>query len=336
MTTSYTSVFGGANIYPSDVSFTALDISTDTILVWPLDANTSLPVASSIIDVDASASGLKVFMPEANLASTGQTALFNNVGTYTFTVVDSAGNTLCAPASGEVWQIYITDNTTATGTWQVFQYGAGVSVANAASLAGAGIKAITTTLNQSMPVLSFNTSYTTAESDRASLLLWTGGAGVLTLPNPATESDWFINVRNQGTGVLTITPPGSALIDGGLAKDLAPTESCIVVCDGTGFYSIGFGQNVNFAFDYTSIALPSTGVATYTLSIAEQNRIAYNFTGALTANIAVIVPPTVQQYWVDNQTTGAYSMTVKNGIGGWLCCSAKFTRYSLLRWNKCC
>ena len=222
---------------------------------------------------------------------------------------------MCAPASGEAWQIYITDNGTVAGLWQAFQYGAGVSVANAASLAGHGLKAITTTLNQSMPVLSFNTDYTTGENDRASLLLWTGGSGVLTLPNPATESDWFINVRNQGTGSLVITPPGSSTIDGGLSKTVSPTESCIIVCDGSNFYSIGFGQNVNFAFDYTTIALPSTGVPTYTLSIAEQNRIAYNFTGALTADIAVIVPPTVQQYWVDNATTGAYSMTIRTATG---------------------
>jgi hypothetical protein len=315
MTTSYTSVFGGANIYPSDVSFASIDLTNDTVLVWPLDANTSFPVAASIIDVDASSAGFKIYMPAANLASTGQTTLFNNVGSYTFTVVDFSGNTLCAPASGEVWQIYITDNTTDAGSWQIFQYGVGVSSANAASLAGAGLKAVTTTLNQSMPVVSFNTSYTTSENDRASLLLWTGGVGILTLLNPATEGDWFVNVRNQGSGVLTITPPGSALIDGGLSKDLAPTESCIVVCDGTAFYTIGFGQNVNFAFDYTSIALPSTGVATYTLSVSEQNRIAYNFTGALTADIAVIVPPTVQQYWVDNQTTGSFSLTVRTASG---------------------
>ena len=315
MVGSYTNVFGGSNIYPSDVSFNYIEMTVDTTLVWPLDANVNVPVASSIIDVQAESAGLKLIMPHADLASTGQTCLINNVASYQFTVTDSNGNTLCAPASGELWQIYITDNTTAPGIWQAFQYGAGVSVANAAGLAGAGIRAITTTLNQSMPVLSFNTSYTTGSNDRSSLLLWTGGVGILTLPSPATQSDWFINVRNQGTGVLTITPPGSALIDGGLAKDLSPTESCIVVCDGTAFYTIGFGQNVNFAFDYTPIALPSTGVSTYTLSIAEQNRIAYNFTGVLTANIAVIVPPTVQQYWVDNQTTGSFSLTVRTASG---------------------
>ena len=314
MVGSYTNVFGGSNIYPSDVSFNYLSISIDTPLVWPLDSNVDVPIAASIVDVSAQSTGLKVLLPAANLASTGQTVLFNNVGTHQFTVTDAAGTTLCAPASGELWQVYITDNTTVAGAWQVLQYGVGVSTANAGSLAGYGIKAINTTLNQSMPVTSFNTSYTTSPSDRASVLLWTGGAGVITFQDPATSgSDWFINLRNQGTGTIILTPPGSTLIDGNATKAVAPTESCIIFCDGTNYYTIGFGQNVNFAFGYTVIPLPSSG--TYTLSTAEQNLITYKFTGVLTGNIQVIVPPTVQQYWVDNSTTGSYSLTVKTATG---------------------
>ena len=312
--TNYTNVFGGSTIYPSDVSFNYLSIFADTTLVWPLDANVDIPVAASIVDVDAQFDSIKVILPHADLASTGQTVLFNNVGSHQFTVADAVGNTLCSPASGELWQVYITDNTTVAGLWQVLQYGVGVSSANAASLAGYGLRAINTTLNQSMPVTSFNTSYTTSQNDRASVLLWSGGAGVLTFQNPATAgNDWFVNFRNQGTGVVTLTPPGSATIDGVATKSIAPTESCVIFCDGTNYYTIGFGQNVNFAFGYTVIALPASG--TYTLSTAEQNLITYKFTGALTGNIQVIVPPTVQQYWVDNSTTGSYTLTVKTSSG---------------------
>lgn len=313
--TVYNNVFGGATIYPSNVSYYALTLDTvDVVLSWPLETVSDSDIAASIIDVDTVAASLKVFMPSAALASTGQTTLFNNVGSYSFTVVDAGGNTLCAPASGELWQVYVTDNTTANGGWQILQYGVGVSAANAASLAGYGIRAIATTLNQSMPVSSFNTSYTTSAADRAAVLLWTGGAGTLTLSAPGSVgNDWFLNVRNQGTGVLTLDPTGANLIDGVVTKEIAPTESCIVICDGTEYYTIGFGQNVNFAFDYTSIALPASG--TYTLSTAEQNRISYKFTGALTGNIIVVVPPTIQQYWADNSTTGAFSLTVQTASG---------------------
>jgi hypothetical protein len=45
------------------------------------------------------------------------------------------------------------------------------------------------------------------------------------------------------------------------------------------------------------------------------NRIAYNFTGVLTGNRSIIVPNTVQQYWVTNSTTGSYTLTVKTSGG---------------------
>jgi hypothetical protein len=35
----------------------------------------------------------------------------------------------------------------------------------------------------------------------------------------------------------------------------------------------------------------------------------------LTGNRNIIVPATVQQYWVDNQTTGSYTLTIKTSAG---------------------
>jgi len=312
---SYTEVFGGSTVYPSQVSYFAVDLNTqDVVLQWPLETVPSTNIAASIIDVNCTSGGRSVFLPSAALASQGQTILFNNVGTVAFTVRDAGGNTIMSVASGLLWQVYVTDNTTANGVWQVLQYGAGVSSATAGSLAGYGIKAIATTLNQSQSVTSFNSNYTAGSTDRSQLLVWTGGVGTLALPLAASVgNDWFISVRNQGTGTLTIDPAGSDFIDGGATKDIAPTNSCFIVCDGTGYYTIGYGQNVNFAFNYTSIAVAGTG--NYTLSTAEQNKIAYRFTGTLTGNRVVIVPPTVQQYWVDNSTTGSYSLTVKTAAG---------------------
>jgi hypothetical protein len=147
-------------------------------------------------------------------------------------------------------------------------------------------------------------------------LVWSGGVGTLTLPLPATVgNDWFLSFRNQGTGNVTIDPSGANLIDGIATKDISPTNSCFIVCDGTQYYTIGFGQNVNFAFNYTSISLNPPGTGNYTLSVAEQNKIAYKFTGALSGNMNVIVPPTVQQYWVNNATTNAYTLTIKTASG---------------------
>jgi len=125
-------------------------------------------------------------------------------------------------------------------------------------------------------------------------------------------NNWFFQLRNEGTGALTVDPPGSQTINGSSTLGFQPGDSAVIFTDGSNFYTIGYGQAPVFAFDYTSISVAGTG--NYTLSGSELNRIAYNFTGVLTGNRVIIVPQTVQQYWVANNTTGPYTLTVKTSI----------------------
>jgi hypothetical protein len=312
--TTYTSVFGGANIYPSSVSYSAIALTADITLSWPEETSTSNNLATKIIDVTSSSVGLKIYLPDAAKAGNGETILFNNLGAFTFTVVDSTGVQVVTPTSGTLWQIYLTSNATAAGLWKTLQYGASLSNANASALAGTGIIAVGTLLSQSVPVTTFNTNYSSGEPDRAKMFNWTGAGGTITLPSAgAVNNNWFIYLRNSGTGGIVVTPSGVNTIDGLSSLNFQPGESAIIVSDGTNFYSIGFGQSTVFAFDYTSIAVAGTG--NYPLTGTELNRIAYNFTGILTGNRSIIVPNTVQQYWVSNQTTGAYTLTVKTAAG---------------------
>ena len=139
---------------------------------------------------------------------------------------------------------------------------------------------------------------------------YTGVGGTYTLPDPITGGDnWFVYLRNSGSGAITATPPGSVTIDGAANLPFQPGESAIIVTDGANFFTIGFGQSATFAFDYTTINIAGTG--DFTLSGNELNRVAYKFTGALTGARNVIIPATVQQYWIDNSTTGSYVLTVK-------------------------
>lgn len=312
--TIYTDVFGGANIYPSEISYSSLTLTADVYLSWPEETSTNQNLATRIIDVTANA-GLSIYLPDASKSGTGNTILFNNVGANTVTVRNSTGTQVVTIASGELWQVYLTNNTTAAGTWQSLQYGAAVSQANASALAGTGIVAVGTLLSQSVPVTSFNTNYTSGANDRAKLLNWTGAGGTLTLPDATTVgNNWFIYLRNSGSGAILADPPGLITINGAVSLSFQPGDSAIIASDGANFYTIGFGQSATFAFDYTVINIPGTGV--YTLAGSELNRIAYRFTGALTGNRTVIVPATVQQYWVDNQTTGAYTLTIAPSGGG--------------------
>jgi len=312
--TTYTSVFGGANIYPSEISYSAVALSADIILSWPEETSTNENLATKIIDVTPSKSGLIITLPEANKAGNGETILFNNLGAHTFTVNNASDVQVVSVAPGTLWQVYLSDNTTVGGTWRALQYGAAVSQANAASLAGTGIVAVSTLLSQSVPITSFNSNYTSGDSDRAKMFNWTGAGGTLTLPDPiVVGNNWFVYLRNSGSGAISADAPGTSLIDGNSFLSFQPGESAIIASDGIGFYTIGFGQSATFAFDYTVINVPGTG--SYTLTGTELNRIAYRFTGILTGNRTIIVPATVQQYWVDNQTTGSYTFTVRTSSG---------------------
>jgi hypothetical protein len=313
MSTSFTQVFGGTTIYPSDVSYLALALTSDISLEWPLEATTGNNVVARIIDITPTGP-YTIALPDAMSVGVGQTILFNNLGPSTITIDTAAGNAILSIGAGEQWQAYLIDNNTVGGVWRTFRYGAAVAQAQAAALAGAGLVASGSTLAQNYEVVDFSiTPYSLTAPDRAKVFIWGGGLGTLNLPTAVAAGDgWFVQVRNSGQGDLTIDPSGSELINAASTLRLQPGDSAVVVSDGVQWYTIGLGQQAVFAFDYTTIAV--TG-GTYTLAGSELNRIAYKFTGTLTSNVNIVVPATVQQYWVNNATTGAFTLGVKTASG---------------------
>lgn len=313
---SYVSVFGGTTIYPSDVSYLSLTLSADTALEWPLENSGELPPAARIIDV-TTPGGHSILLPNATETGAGQTILFNNLSASTGSLVvrDSTGGILATIARGEQWQLYLAATTTAAGTWRVFRYGASTATVQPSALAGYGLTVTDNTLSQSTPVLTFSSSPRTALlTDRAQVLVWTGtGTGTLNLPSVVTAgNNFFLSVRNSGGGDLTIDAAGSQTIDGGGVLILHPGDSTTLITDGLEWFTLGLGQQPVFAFDYTSISV--TG-GTYTLAGSELNRIVYKFVGTLTEDQYIIVPSTVQQYWVDNATTGSYNLYLRTSGG---------------------
>jgi hypothetical protein len=151
---SYTSPFTGNVIQPTDVSFREITLSANTQLEWPINGNATDNYSARIMQVTATTSGLELQMPPANQTSVGNDALIRNVGANTFTVTDyEGGNTIISIAAGETKYIYITDNADEEGTWGNIAFGVGSSSADAATLAGFGLLAASTTLNQSHPYL---------------------------------------------------------------------------------------------------------------------------------------------------------------------------------------
>lgn len=307
--TGYTDTFAGTPMSTQDPTYLPLSLTGDQTLYWPVEQQINQFVLADIIDISADDPGRSVTFPDARQGGKGYSTLLNNVGTNTVTILDAAGGTILSLSPGTAWCVYMSDDTTEAGVWRVFQLGATVSVSNASALAGAGLKAIGAGLNQSMQIVSLAVDTTIVSADRAKLLNWTSGAGEFTLPSPASVgADWFVGVRNSGDGNLTLTPAVGD-IDGELDKAIAPGESAFLITDGNDFFSLGHGKSITSGlFDFVSISVVGSGG--YTLSGAQLNRISYRFTGLLTGNRTIIVPNTAQQYWVDNQTTGAYTLSV--------------------------
>ena len=315
---SYNSPFTGNVIQPTDVSYSRITLTNDLQLTWPINGSVTDDAAARIMEVSTLSTANELWMPPANQASVGQDALIRNVGSVTLTVKDYLGlNTIVTVAAGQAQYIYITTNATTAGTWGIIAYGIGSSGADAATLAGYGLLAIGQTLNQSQPVTTFSSNYTALTTDRSSTYVWTGGAGTLTLTAAATLGDnWFMFLRNSGTGALTVACSGGNTINGSATIILQPSDSCIIVCSGSTFYTVGLGKSTQFAFTQLTKAVVT---GTYTLTSAEASNVIQKYTGTLTGNVTIIVPPTVQVYYIQNSTVGGvgnYTITITTNTGG--------------------
>jgi len=307
--TTYTNPFTGQTIEPSAISYESLSLIADTTLDWPINGNNTTP-ASSIADVTTTSySGLSLLLPPATQVSVGQSILIRNVGSLAFTVKNNAGGTIVSAASGVAYFIYLTDNSTVAGSWATVTFGAGTSAANAATLAGYGLTAIGATLNQTYQIVNYYTNATLPVTVQAQFVVWGGGAGTITLPSASTAgANWFCMIRNNGSGILTLTPVGTDTIDGNANQQLQLTESLVLVSSGSGWNTFGYGRSNSFA--YTQLSLVVTGGTTALTSAQGANTI-QEYSGVLTSNQIVVVPSTVQLYTITNNTTGAFSFTVK-------------------------
>jgi hypothetical protein len=310
---SYNSPFTGNVIQPTDVSYRAVTLSANTQLEWPINGNATDDYAARIMQVTATTAGLSLYMPPANQSSVGNDALIRNVGSNTFTVKDYAGtNTIISVAAGESKYVYITANPTTTGTWGNIAFGTGTSSADAATLAGYGLVASGSTLNQSHPALTLVNAGTFGVTNRAQTSVWDGGAGTYTLPSAVTlGNNWFTLFKNSGTGSMVITAADN--IDGQSTKTFAPNESAFIVSTGTTYLTVGYG--VSNQFFYTSLVKAVT-TGSYTLTSSEATNTIQTYTGTLTGNVTVIYPPVVNLYVIKNSTTaGGFTFTVGTGSG---------------------
>lgn len=310
---SYTSPFTGDVIIPTDVSYRSVNLLSDVELYWPTFATNTNQIVARIMDVQGTFMNLR--MPPADQVSVGQDTLFRNVGIYPIYIRDNSGNPICTVAAGQAQYVYVIDNTTAAGDWGVIAFGSTTSAANASELAGLGLTAITTTLNQSHPASTFSNGDTFSLSARAQTKIWSSGTGTVTLDAASSlGNNWFFLLKNNGTGTITVSCSGADTIDGALTKNFAPDESAFIVCTGAEFVTIGYGQSSDFVFN--ALVKPVT-TGTYIITPSEASNTIQQYVGSLSGDVTAQYPPAVNLYVISNQVIdNGYSLTITTGVLG--------------------
>lgn len=314
--TTFTSPFTGDIVQPTDVSYTDLQFSSNVTLAWPpyqSDVAGSVAI-SRIMDCTASTTNLIVSLPPGSQGAVGTDVLFRNLGSFPFVVQDYSGDQSVTIAPGAARYFYLVDNSTTDGVWHNFAYGVGTSAADAASLAGAGLTNIAGKLATTNSIVEVSSYISFTDSSRAVTYVWTGGLNTFTLPSVTSLSaGWYVMLRNNGSGSLTLATTGVSQINGESSLTLNPSDSAIIIVDKNGgnFYTVGLTPQTGVSFtaatyDVDSVIGNTLNLVSYAPTIQTYVALA----GARTQTLNVILPAITQLYVLSNSTNNStYNVT---------------------------
>jgi hypothetical protein len=315
----YTSPFTGTVVTPTDVSYFSLPFSTSQNLYWPSTVNGSEPPAARIIDCVAATTGLTITLPQADQGTLGADILIRNLGAHSFIVTDFIGGQSVTVPVGIAIYFYLTNNTSVAGVWSNVTFGAGTSIADAATLAGAGLATVAGKLATTQNVINVTTAPTINDASRAKTYVWESGTGTFTLPLiQDLSTGWYIGFRNNGTGTLTIAPTSPNTIDTHQSINVNPGDSGFIFLDtnsvSPGFITVGFSlpNTITFtAATYDVDAIPGTTFSLVSSAPIIQTYIAQS--GSRTQNLAVTLPAITNLYVFHNNTNQpGYNITFQN------------------------
>jgi len=313
----YTSPFTGTVVTPTDVSYLSLPFSADQILYWPSTVNGSQPPAARIIDCVASTDGLTIALPQADQGTLGADILFRNLGAHEFIITDFIGGASVTVPIGISKYFYLVDNTSAAGSWNNVTFGAGTSIADAATLAGYGLTTVDGKLATTQNPVDITAVPTINDASRAATFVW--NAGAVTIPLPAIQnlsSGWYIGFRNNGTGTVNITPTSPNTINGQISVSFNPGDSGFIFLDSelTGFITVGLANPnaVTFtAATYDVDSIPGNTFSLVNFAPIIQTYIAQS--GTRITSLAVTLPAITQIYVFVNDTNQiGYDITFQN------------------------
>ena len=313
----YTSPFTGTVVTPTDVSYQALPFSTNQELFWPSTVNGSQVVAARIIDCVASVGGLSIALPAADQGTLGSDILFRNLGAFAFTITDNTGGASVTVPVGQSLYYYLIDNTSTAGEWNNVAFGVGTSYADAATLAGLGLSTLSGKLVTTQNVVNITATPTVNDQSRAATFVWNSGAGSFNLPNYSTlSSGWFIGLRNNGTGELTVTPVAPSTINGQISLNFNPGDSGFILFDTStnDFYTVGL--TAPSAVTFTAATYDVDAIVGNTFNLTSFAPIIQTYiaqSGTRSTTLAVTLPAITQIYiLVNNTNQSGYDITFVN------------------------
>jgi hypothetical protein len=311
---TFTSPFTGTVVQPTDVSYYALNFSSNTQLYWPAVVNPTQVPAARIMDCVPSTTSLTLILPQGDQGAVGTDILIRNKGSVPFTITAFDGSQSVTLTNGTSRYFYLSDNTTTAGVWQNVQFGTGTSAADAATLQGAGLTTITGQLAATSNVVEVSSTPSITDGSRAATFVWTNGNGTFTLPNVATLSGgWFIGFRNNGFGTLAITPTPNSLINGQTTISTNPGDSGYILYEqSTGnFFTVGWAVPSNVTFTSATYDVDSiVGTALNLTSYAPIIQTYVALSGTRTTTLNVTLPAITQIYiLVNNTSSGAYNIS---------------------------
>jgi predicted aconitase with swiveling domain len=308
--TDYTHVLSDTSIPGADPSFGSYEILSDATFMWPYNYFGDGPTISKILELTPSP-GVSITLPSAMEVSKGEAFLIRNIGINDLALKKGDGTSLSTVSAGSVVYLYLTDTSTSGGVWGIVNFGVGTSLADASSLSGYGLTTIGSVLNSALPTEVQSSSWTVDEYDRAKAFIYTGGTGTLTLPvSMVVGDDFFVMLRNSGTGTLTIDPSSTETIDDQLTLAINPGESLILICDGSEWYTVGYGRSMLYQF--TQLTKDISAGGTITLTAEEAGNKLLKFTGSPSSTVIVVVPSVTAVYYIYNSLSTPQMIRVKS------------------------
>lgn len=144
----------------SQNSYQLITLTGDIVLSWPTSFPNG-PVVADINNVTTAANGFTITFPNSTAVPNGTTAVFNNISGYSFTILASDGVTdIATVTTGQIVNIYLNNNSTANGVWNVIPYGGGAaaittftaeSTNNSITITGGTVTAPDGTINFELP-----------------------------------------------------------------------------------------------------------------------------------------------------------------------------------------